>query len=48
MEDVMYLVGPITWLGLLQPFVALAGVGTPLFSLWVLWACRRVLIKRPR
>jgi phosphatidylglycerophosphate synthase len=48
MEDVMYLVGPITWLGVLQPFVALAGVGTPLFSLWVLWACRRVLIKRPR
>jgi phosphatidylglycerophosphate synthase len=48
MEDVMYLVGPITWLGLLQPFLALAGVGTPLFSLWVLRESRRVLLKRPR
>jgi archaetidylinositol phosphate synthase len=48
MEDVMYLVGPITWLGLLQPFLILAGVGAPLFALFVLWQCRRVLIERPR
>ena len=48
MEDTMYLVGPITWLGLLQPFLVLAGIGAPLFSLWVLGAYRRVLIGRPR
>jgi phosphatidylglycerophosphate synthase len=44
-EDVMYLVGPITWLGLLQPFLVLAGIGTPLFTLFVLWQCRRLLLE---
>ena len=43
LEDVMYLLGPITWLGLLEPFVLLAGVGAPLFALFVLWECRRLL-----
>jgi archaetidylinositol phosphate synthase len=47
MEDSMYLVGPVTWLGLLQPFLVLAGIGTPLFALFVLWQCRRVLLERP-
>ena len=45
-EDVMYLLGPITWLGLLQPFLVLAGIGAPLFALLVLWQCRRVLLER--
>ena len=40
-QDVMYLVGPITWLGGLAPFLALAGVGAPLFLLWQLWDFRR-------
>jgi phosphatidylglycerophosphate synthase len=44
-EDVMYLVGPITWLGLLQPFVVLAGIGAPLFALLVLWQCRGRLVE---
>jgi archaetidylinositol phosphate synthase len=48
LEDVMYLVGPITWLGLLQPFLVLAGIGAPVFALLVLWQCRRVLSGRPR
>jgi archaetidylinositol phosphate synthase len=43
-EDAMYLLGPITWLGLLQPFLILAGIGTPLFALFVLWHCRRLLL----
>jgi archaetidylinositol phosphate synthase len=43
LEDVMYLVAPITWLGLLQPFLVLAGIGAPLFALLVLWQCRRIL-----
>jgi archaetidylinositol phosphate synthase len=45
-EDVMYLVGPITWLGLLQPFLVLAGIGTPLFALFVLWQLRRLLLEQ--
>jgi archaetidylinositol phosphate synthase len=48
MEDVMYLLGPITWLGLLQPFLLLAGLGAPLFALVVLQQCRRGLIERSR
>ncbi|HYZ27225.1 MAG TPA: hypothetical protein VE597_09985, partial [Geminicoccaceae bacterium] len=45
-EDVMYLLGPITWLGLLQPFLVLAGIGAPLFALVVLWRSRRLLAGR--
>jgi phosphatidylglycerophosphate synthase len=48
MEDVMYLVGPITWLGLLHSFLLLAGIGAPLFALLVLWQCRRVPIEQAR
>lgn len=47
LEDLMYLLGPITWLGLLQPFLLLAGIGAPLFALLVLWDCRRLLAGRP-
>lgn len=36
-EDIMYLVGPITWLNGLQSFLIAAGIGAPLFALWVLW-----------
>jgi phosphatidylglycerophosphate synthase len=42
-EDLMYLVGPITWLGLLEPFLVLAGIGAPLFALFVLWQGRGAL-----
>ena len=42
-EDLMYLVGPITWLGDLEPFLVLAGIGTPIFALFVLWESRRRL-----
>lgn len=35
-EDLLYLVGPVTWLGGLSPFIAAAGVGTPLFLVWVI------------
>ena len=45
LEDVMYLVGPITWLGLLQPFLVLAGIGAPLFALVVLWQGRSVMVE---
>jgi archaetidylinositol phosphate synthase len=42
-EDALYLVGPVSWLGALLPFLLAAAVGTPLFLLWVVWcaAARR-------
>lgn len=33
-EDVLYAVAPITWLGWLQPFVVAASIGAPLFAVW--------------
>jgi len=36
-EDVLYLVGPVAWLGLLGPFLLAAAFGAPLFLLWVMW-----------
>jgi archaetidylinositol phosphate synthase len=46
LEDVMYLLGPLTWLGLLEPFLVLAGIGAPLFALLVLWQGRAVLLEQ--
>lgn len=40
-EDTLYIVGPVTWLGQLEPFLVAAGIGTPLFLIWVLIASRR-------
>jgi len=40
-EDVLYIVAPITWVGLLDYFILLAGIGAPLFLLYVIWDCRR-------
>jgi phosphatidylglycerophosphate synthase len=34
-EDVLYGIAPVTWLGGLAPFVVAAGIGAPLFALWV-------------
>ncbi len=40
-EDTLYLVGPVTWLGGMPPFLAAAGIGAPVFLVWVLWQWRR-------
>jgi len=40
-EDVLYIVAPITWFGGLDCFILLAGIGAPLFLLYVIWDCRR-------
>lgn len=45
-EDVMYLVGPVTWLDQLQPLLVLAGIGAPVFALLVLWQGRGVLLEQ--
>jgi archaetidylinositol phosphate synthase len=47
LEDLMCLLAPITWFGLLEPFLLLASIGAPLFALLVLWQCRRLLPGRP-
>jgi archaetidylinositol phosphate synthase len=36
-EDTLYAVGPITWVGLMSPFVAAAGVGTPIYLIYAIW-----------
>jgi phosphatidylglycerophosphate synthase len=36
-EDTLYIVGPITWFGLLLPFVLMASIGAPLFLMWTVW-----------
>lgn len=36
-EDVLYVVGPVAWLGGMMPFLVAAGVGAPLFLIWVIW-----------
>ena len=40
-EDTLYVVGPVTWLGGLAPFIAAAGIGAPLFLAWVVWDASR-------
>ena len=35
-EDVLYLIGPITWLGVLRPFLIAAGIGAPLCMIVVI------------
>lgn len=37
LEDTLYVVAPLTWLGGLATFVAAAGVGAPVFLVWVVW-----------
>jgi phosphatidylglycerophosphate synthase len=34
LEDGIYLIAPITWLGFLQPFFVLAGIGSAVYCLW--------------
>jgi phosphatidylglycerophosphate synthase len=41
MEDTLYIVGPVTWLGGLVPFLIAACIGAPLFLLFVLWQIRK-------
>lgn len=36
LEDGIYLIAPITWLGWLQPFFVLCGVGAGVYTLWTL------------
>lgn len=41
LEDGIYLLAPVTWLGWLAPFFAAAGIGALLYCLWALLRLRR-------
>lgn len=41
LEDGIYLLAPITWLGFLQPFFVLAGVGALVYVVWTLFTLIR-------
>ena len=41
MDNIMYCVGPVTWIGGLKPFLIAACVGAPMFLLWVIWQLGR-------
>ena len=36
-EDTLYVVAPVTWIGGLEYFIVLAGVGAPVFLIYVVW-----------
>lgn len=41
LEDGIYLIAPITWIGWLQPFFVLAGTGAAIYCLWTAWTYLR-------
>lgn len=42
LEDGIYLIAPITWLGWLTPFFVLCGVGAAAYCLWSAWTLLRL------
>lgn len=42
LEDGIYLLAPITWLGFLMPFFVLAGIGSAVYCLWTCWRLFRL------
>ncbi len=37
LEDGIYLLGPLTWAGFLQPFFLAAGIGAAVYCVWTFW-----------
>ncbi len=37
LEDGIYLIAPVTWLGWLEPFFVAAGIGAAIYCLWTAW-----------
>ena len=42
LEDGIYLIAPVTWLGLLTPFFLAAGVAAAIYFLWTLATLSRL------
>lgn len=47
-EDTLYVLAPITWLGLLPYFIVAAGIGAPVFLLYVIWELLRPARRVPK
>ncbi len=37
LEDILYVIAPLTWMGWLGPFLVCVAIGTPVFALWTAW-----------
>jgi phosphatidylglycerophosphate synthase len=42
-QDVLYLIGPVTWFGGLETFLMLAAIGAPIYAVTALWELGRYL-----
>ncbi len=42
LEDILYAIAPLTWIGWLGPFLVCTAIGTPLFALWCAWRLWRL------
>jgi|GEM_PF-341929 len=42
LEDGIYLIAPVTWLGFLTPFFVAAGIGATIYCLWTIWSYLRL------
>jgi archaetidylinositol phosphate synthase len=47
LEDILYVIAPLTWLGWLGPFLVCTAVGTPLFTMWCAWRLWRLAREGP-
>jgi phosphatidylglycerophosphate synthase len=47
LEDGIYLLAPITWLGWLEPFFVLCGLGASVYTLWTLFTLVRLRRRAP-
>lgn len=36
-EDTLYVTAPLTWIGILEEFILMAGIGAPVFLMFVIW-----------
>ena len=47
LEDGIYLLAPITWLGWIEPFFVLCGLGASVYTLWTLYILIRLRRRAP-
>jgi phosphatidylglycerophosphate synthase len=46
LEDGIYLIAPITWLGWLTPFFILCGIGATVYCLWTAWTLMKLRLAK--
>jgi len=44
LEDGIYFLAPVTWVGLIEPFFVAAGLGAGVYCLWTLWSLLRARV----